>query len=216
MSSSLSTAGGESSRSGLSGECPRKSQRPCYDVHLYSPSIQASWRLHHTLCFHIPQIRKSIPDFSQKCQQLALVPSVTATAAAPPSKCLHLPKKYTLHSGSSSITTYNDTTTQSGQPLARSFCSICVSKLAARTPLNDDIISIPAGVLSSGNSGLGRIAKSEGADRRGVRWKPHKEQFCQEKAPWMADLGELVADERYVRGPFSEKVEDSNGGSERL
>lgn len=125
-------------------------------------------------------------------------------------------KQYTLHTGGSSITTYNDPATQSGHPLARSFCSICGSKLAARTPLNEDIVSIPAGILLSGNSGLGSIAKREGADRRGVRWKPQKEQFCQEKAPWLADLGELVADERYVRGPFSEKVGDGGEGGGRL
>lgn len=143
-------------------------------------------------------------------------PSIGQLAYCLIAKILTFIKQYTLHTGGSSITTYNDPATQSGQPLARSFCSICGSKLAARTPLNEDIVSIPAGILLSGNSGLGSIAKHEGADRRGVRWKPQKEQFCQEKAPWLADLGELVADERYVRGPFSEKVVDGGEGAGRL
>lgn len=93
---------------------------------------------------------------------------------------------------------------------------MCGSKLSALTPLNEEIISLPAGILSSGNSGLGDIAKSEGSDRKGVRWKPQKEQFCQEKVPWLADLGELVGDERYVRGPFGEKVRDAESGRESL
>lgn len=119
-------------------------------------------------------------------------------------------QQYTLHTGSSSITTYTDPTTQSGTPLSRTFCSVCGSKLSALTPLNDDIISIPAGILSSGNSGLGSIAKKQGQAARGVSWKPNKEQFVREKAPWCADLEGLVGKERYVRGPWGEKVGDEN------
>lgn len=46
------------------------------------------------------------------------------------------------------------------------------------TPLNHDIISIPAGILSCA----------------GKEWKPHKEQFKKDKAIWLGDLcgGKLI------------------------
>ncbi|ETN44892.1 uncharacterized protein HMPREF1541_09767 [Cyphellophora europaea CBS 101466] len=94
-----------------------------------------------------------------------------------------------------------------GEPIYNVVCH-CENcrKLSALTPLNDDIVSIPAGILASGNSGLGIIAQAEGDRMIQKRWTPHKEQFCRDKAAWMGDLADHVGQERFVRGPFSEKV----------
>jgi hypothetical protein len=45
-----------------------------------------------------------------------------------------------------------DTTTVSTKPLYRGFCSRCGSKIHAKTPLNENIISVPAGLLDSANT----------------------------------------------------------------
>ena len=85
------------------------------------------------------------------------------------------------------ITVYPDYATQSGKPLYRRFCSICGAKLSALTPLNNDIISIPAGILP----------------QAGKEWKPHKEQFVQDKVGWVPELGDLV---QHLQGPTGEVV----------
>jgi hypothetical protein len=55
---------------------------------------------------------------------------------------------FTLLSGSSHLKSYADTTTtDSGQPLTRSFCGECGSNLFAFTPLLDSIVSVAAGTL---------------------------------------------------------------------
>jgi hypothetical protein len=55
---------------------------------------------------------------------------------------------FTLLSGSSHLKSYVDTTTtDSGQPLTRSFCGECGSNLFAFTPLLDSIVSVAAGTL---------------------------------------------------------------------
>lgn len=55
------------------------------------------------------------------------------------------------------------------------------------TPLNDEIISVPAGILN----------------RAGKDWRPHKEQFMQDKVEWVPKLGDLV---QTVQGPGSADV----------
>ncbi|OQV10945.1 hypothetical protein CLAIMM_14862 [Cladophialophora immunda] len=103
---------------------------------------------------------------------------------------IFLKKQYTLHTGSESTTTYTDPATQSGQPLSRAFCKICGSKVWAQTPLNHDIISLPAGVL----------------DSAATRWAPHKEQFCDVRCAWVPDLGGRVR-ERFGKGPTASAVD---------
>ncbi|EXJ60137.1 hypothetical protein A1O7_04289 [Cladophialophora yegresii CBS 114405] len=102
-------------------------------------------------------------------------------------------QQYALAAGSERyITTYTDGATQSGQPLYRAFCSVCGSKVFAKTPLNEQIISIPAGVLSG---------------RAGRDWTPSKEQFCAERCGWVPELGTLVADkDRFAKGPTGDAV----------
>lgn len=55
------------------------------------------------------------------------------------------------------------------------------------TPLNNDIISVPAGIL----------------ERAGKDWKPHKEQFMQDKVEWLPKLGDLA---QTTLGPGSANV----------
>jgi hypothetical protein len=46
-----------------------------------------------------------------------------------------------------------------------------------------------------------------------VRWTPGKEQFCQEKAAWVGDLGKWVGEERWVTRVGGERV--AEGGAEQ-
>lgn len=125
-----------------------------------------------------------------------------------------LEQQYTLHSGADSIKTYQDPTTLSGKPLGRAFCSTCGSKLHALTPLREDIISIPAGLLSSAHSGLGVLAKDSAVEGQAWgSWKPDKEQFCQEKAGWVPELGVVDSNESYVKGTMGEKAARSATGA---
>jgi hypothetical protein len=56
-------------------------------------------------------------------------------------------------------------------------------------------------------SGGGSEAKEEdGQNGAGVAWTPSKEQFCQEKAPWVPDFGTCVEGERFVAGTMGERV----------
>ncbi|KAH0845571.1 Glutathione-dependent formaldehyde-activating family GFA [Fonsecaea pedrosoi] len=104
--------------------------------------------------------------------------------------------QYTLHTGSEHITTYADHATQSGLPLSRAFCKICGSKVYSLTPLNDDIVSLPAGVL----------------DGITTNWVPHKEQFCDVRCAWVPeDLGGEGVRERFKKGPMGERVEAGPG-----
>jgi len=82
---------------------------------------------------------------------------------------------------------YTDYATQSGKPLYRRFCNICGSKISALTPLSEEIISVPAGILPEA----------------GKEWKPQKEQFLKDKVGWVPELGDLVGT---VLGPGSESV----------
>lgn len=116
------------------------------------------------------------------------------------------PQQYTLHTGSDKISSYSDPTTNSGHPLHRHFCSVCGSKLHALTSLAESIISIPAGLLLSAHSGLGELAKQEGSNAKTVQWKPHKEQYCQEKAGWVDEFGVIDPKERYVLGTMGKRV----------
>jgi len=50
--------------------------------------------------------------------------------------------------------------------------------------LNEDIISIPAGVLGDA----------------GRDWAPQKEQFCEVRCGWVPEFGGMVK-ERYEKGP---------------
>ncbi|OAP58558.1 hypothetical protein AYL99_07648 [Fonsecaea erecta] len=99
-------------------------------------------------------------------------------------------QQYTLHTGAESITTYEDRATQSGQPLSRAFCKICGSKVYSTTPLNKDIVSLPAGVL----------------DGVVTQWAPHKEQFCDVRCDWVPELGDGIK-ERFRKGPTGSKVD---------
>ncbi|KAK5061040.1 hypothetical protein LTR84_007581 [Exophiala bonariae] len=90
---------------------------------------------------------------------------------------------------------YTDRATQSGQPLYRAFCKICGSKISATTPLNEDIISVPAGIL----------------DEAGLEWVPQKEQFCTSKAAWVPEFARDLVAQRFVKGPFGEEVREGHG-----
>jgi len=92
------------------------------------------------------------------------------------------------------IGVYADHDTQSGKPLYRRFCTICGAKLSALTPLNEDIISVPAGILP----------------HAGKEWKPQKEQFVKDKVGWVPELGDLA---KSVKGPGSEAVNGLNNSS---
>jgi len=94
----------------------------------------------------------------------------------------------------SNITVYADHATQSGLPLYRRFCAICGAKISALTPLNEAIISVPAGILPNA----------------GKEWKPHKEQFVKDKVGWVPELGDLV---KTVCGPGGEVVGGLKGKS---
>ncbi|KPI38159.1 uncharacterized protein AB675_1064 [Cyphellophora attinorum] len=112
--------------------------------------------------------------------------------------------------GAEFVKTYHDPTTLSGKPLGRAFCSTCGSKLHALTPLREDIISIPAGLLASAHSGIGTIAKETGLDGDSwAKWKPSKEQFCREKAGWVPQFSVMDTEERYVTGTMGQKVGQS-------
>jgi hypothetical protein len=102
-------------------------------------------------------------------------------------------KQYTLGAGCERyITTYTDRDTQSGRPLYRAFCSVCGSKVSAKTPLNEHIISVPAGVLG----------------RAGRDWAPSKEQFCADRCGWVPEFGAIVADrDRFAKGPIGDAVQ---------
>ncbi|KAK5945080.1 hypothetical protein PMZ80_002283 [Knufia obscura] len=109
---------------------------------------------------------------------------------------IYLKKQYTLLQPPSedpaaqdlpNITVYPDYDTQSGKPLYRRFCATCGAKISALTPLNNEIISVPAGILPDA----------------GQEWKPQKEQFLKDKVGWVPELGDLV---QTVKGPGSEVV----------
>jgi hypothetical protein len=104
---------------------------------------------------------------------------------------IFLKSQYTLHSGADNITTYTDTSTQSCQPLYRSFCKTCGSKVFSKTPLNENIISVSAGVLQDA----------------GRDWVPVKEQFCGSKCGWVPEFGDAIK-ERFSRGPTGGNVKD--------
>ncbi len=57
------------------------------------------------------------------------------------------------------------------------------------TPLNHDIVSVPAGILEAAGKG----------------WKPQKEQFCEDKSPWVPGFGDCIS-VRYKRGPWGDEV----------
>ncbi|KIW89131.1 uncharacterized protein Z519_09983 [Cladophialophora bantiana CBS 173.52] len=67
---------------------------------------------------------------------------------------------------------------------------MCGSKVHALTPLNETIISIPAGVLEHSTTS----------------WAPQKEQFCEVRCAWVPDFGGTVT-QRFGRGPTPDKVE---------
>ena len=114
------------------------------------------------------------------------------------------------------ITTYTDPATQSGKPLYRAFCSICGSKLWAKTPWNEEISSIPAGVLDCANhppphdEAQSEAKKATSSEEKSVgekvaSWRPHKEQFCEMRQGWVPEFGELIG-RRFVKGPGGEEV----------
>ena len=59
----------------------------------------------------------------------------------------------------------------------------------AKTPLNEEIISVPAGVL----------------ERAGQEWTPIKEQFCDVRCQWVPEFGGVVKD-RFAKGPTGPSV----------
>jgi len=59
----------------------------------------------------------------------------------------------------------------------------------AKTPLNNDIISIPAGIL----------------EHAGRDWTPSKEQFCDVRCEWVPEFGGRVKD-RFPKGPMGASV----------
>lgn len=113
--------------------------------------------------------------------------------------CCSLSQQYTLLKPQSAdpaapdlpnITVYLDHDTQSGNPLHRRFCSICGAKISAMTPLYEEIISVPAGILPNA----------------GKEWKPHKEQFVKDKVEWVPQLGDLIQSHR---GPGGEAIHNA-------
>ena len=54
-------------------------------------------------------------------------------------------QSFELVAGESEVKIYEDPATQSTQPLRRHFCSNCGSNVFAKTPLNEDIVSVFAG-----------------------------------------------------------------------
>lgn len=66
----------------------------------------------------------------------------------------------------------------------RNFCSECGSHLFALTALNNEIISLSAGSLD-----------------RVDEWTPTKEQYCRNKASWVAPLDSV---QRHIAGPQTE------------
>merc|ERR1711881_250833 len=93
----------------------------------------------------------------------------------------------TILTGHSSLTTYEDTQTESGVPLQRQFCSKCGSQMFARTALMEDAVSVFAG----------------GWVRDGKEWWPMREQFAGSSvvSGWMKVLSSIV---RTVTGPLSQ------------
>lgn len=69
----------------------------------------------------------------------------------------------------------------------RNFCTECGAQLFATTALADEIVSVYAGSL----------------DQHG-NWQPEKEQFCDNKAPWVPGFGLSGGAERHVRNPDTE------------
>ncbi len=122
----------------------------------------------------------------------------------------YLRKQYHLHTDLTIITTYTDHATQSTKPLYRAFCSLCGSKVWARTPWNEDIISVPAGVLDSANQPPPDTNKEVNGRKGGnvgrrEAWRPHKEQFCGMRQRWVPEFGDLIGS-RFVKGPDGEEV----------
>jgi hypothetical protein len=120
-----------------------------------------------------------------------------------------------------------DTTTVSTKPLYRGFCSICGSKIHAKTPLNENIISVPAGLLDSANTPSPDVSSKIPYPRRSLAdvlqpetslmnapWKPHKEQFCDYRQDWVPEFG-CVSGGRYEKGTGGKEV-SSLGKGEKL
>ena len=96
---------------------------------------------------------------------------------------------------------------------------MCGSKVWAKTPWNEEIISVPAGVLDSANqppeppegssqderSDAGRRGDPRGETGKVEAWRPHKEQFCGMRQGWVPEFGELIGS-RFVKGPGGEDV----------
>ena len=70
----------------------------------------------------------------------------------------------------------------------RSFCGECGSSLYATTARNDKIVSVFAGTLDNVSE-----------------WQPSKEQYCKNKAEWVAIAPEAEF-KRHVADPFSPTI----------
>ena len=89
------------------------------------------------------------------------------------------------------LTTYEDTMTDSGQPLQRQFCKTCGSSMFNFTPLYD-IVSVSAGSLDDFED-----------------WKPTLEQYCIHRAEFLEKV--KAVDKRYFESINGEFVKDVSG-----
>lgn len=97
---------------------------------------------------------------------------------------------FTLISGTPK--TFQDTHTDSGQPLYRNFCGDCGSPTHITTPAVNEIVAVLSGTLDNGTEW----------------WKPNKEQYIETKSHWLPDLSVSKKDgviERHDRGPLNEQ-----------
>lgn len=97
---------------------------------------------------------------------------------------------FTLTSGTPK--TFQDTHTDSGQPLNRHFCGDCGSPTHITTPVVEEIVAVLSGTLDNGTEW----------------WTPNKEQYIETKSHWLPELSVSKKDgvvERHPRGPLKEQ-----------
>ncbi|KDQ52655.1 hypothetical protein JAAARDRAFT_39920 [Jaapia argillacea MUCL 33604] len=79
--------------------------------------------------------------------------------------------QFRIVSGQSSLNTYADTSTMSGNTLSRTFCSTCGSPVTLVLGHVPTMVVLPVGCVEDT-----------------YHWRPHKEIFCGDKLGWVGDV----------------------------
>ncbi|EEP75785.1 predicted protein [Uncinocarpus reesii 1704] len=131
-----------------------------------NPSLQESVRTGSCLCGSVKYQLTGEPISALNCH---CVNCKKTSGAAFLSNGLFWKKQLTITSSSSGLKTFQDKTTNSGEPLCRKFCSNCGSTLFVESLLPDTPVAVTLGSLDQGQR----------------PWKPRLEVFTKDAVDWM-------------------------------